>query len=99
MDFSNIKTIEYLIRQEKINRKKYGINLKTNNRIITIFTKERDIGFKLKILEYSRKNYYNNGFFNKERNCYYPIIKSNEDISEYNKLEKLFKKWGFKSLQ
>ncbi len=98
MDFSNIKTIEYLIEKERINRKKYGINLKTNNAIVTIFIKGRDAGFKLKILEHSKKNYYNNGFFNKERKCYYPIIKSNEDVSEYNKLEKLFKKWEFKSL-
>ena len=38
------------------------------------------------------------GIYNENRKCYYPSGNSNKDIAEYNKLEKLFKKWGFKSL-
>jgi len=51
------------------------------------------------ILELSRKHYVNNGVFNEMRQCYYPSdTTTNKGIAEYNKLEKLFRKWGFKSL-
>ncbi len=52
----------------------------------------------IEILEHSRLNYLNDGIYNDVRNCYYPAKNSNKDIAEYNKLEKLFKKWGFKSI-
>ncbi len=53
----------------------------------------------IQILKHSRKNFVNNGIYNEKRNCYYPKnTNNNKDIAEYNKLEKLFKKWGFKSL-
>lgn len=51
------------------------------------------------ILELSRYHYINNGVFNEKRQCYYPsITKSNKGKAEYNRLEKLFKRWGFRSL-
>jgi hypothetical protein len=51
------------------------------------------------ILEHSRKNFIEDGIFNEERNCYYPKdTTTNKGIAEYNKLEKLFKKFGFESL-
>lgn len=51
------------------------------------------------ILWHSRNNYVNSGIYNEVRNCYYPKDLSNyQNIAERNKLEKLFKKWGFKSL-
>ncbi len=34
---------------------------------------------------------------NEKRNCYYPRDVTARGIAEYNKLEKLFKKWGFSS--
>ena len=40
----------------------------------------------------------NGGIYNAERNCYYPRdTTTNKGIAEYNKLEKLFRKWGFSS--
>lgn len=51
------------------------------------------------ILKHSRQNFLNNGVYNEKRNCYYPQNTiNNKDIAEYNKIEKMFKKWGFKSL-
>ncbi len=51
------------------------------------------------ILELSRYHYINDGVFNEERQCYYPKeIKSKKGFGEYNRLEKFFKRWGFKSL-
>ena len=51
------------------------------------------------ILKLSKQHYINGGNFNEERQCYYPAdISSNKGIADYNKLEKLFTKWGFKSL-
>lgn len=50
------------------------------------------------ILELSRYHFIHSGIYNKERNCYYPRdTTTNRGIAEYNKLEKLFKKWGFSS--
>lgn len=51
------------------------------------------------IIELSRYHFINGGVFNKQRQCYYPRkTKTNKGIADYNKLEKLFTKWGFKSL-
>ena len=51
------------------------------------------------ILKHSRQNYVNDGIYNEKRNCYYPKnTDNNKDIAEFNKLEKLFKKWGFSQL-
>ncbi len=51
------------------------------------------------ILKHSRQNYINDGIYNENRKCYYPKDRTNnKNIAEYNKLEKMFKKWGFKSL-
>ncbi len=48
------------------------------------------------ILELSRYHYIHNGIYNAERNCYYPRDRTTaRGTAEYNKLEKLFKKWGF----
>lgn len=48
------------------------------------------------ILELSRHHFINNGIYNKERNCYYPRDRTTaRGTAEYNKLEKLFRKWGF----
>lgn len=48
------------------------------------------------ILELSRHHFVNSGIYNAERNCYYPRdVTTPKGTAEYNKLEKLFKKWGF----
>lgn len=48
------------------------------------------------ILELSRHHFVNNGIYNTERNCYYPRDRATaRGTAEYNKLEKLFRKWGF----
>lgn len=52
----------------------------------------------LAILEQSRLNFINNGIYDTCRNCYYPSGKSNKDIAETNKINKLFKKSGLKKL-
>ena len=51
------------------------------------------------ILELSRHHFVNGGIYNAERNCYYPKDTTTaRGTAEYNKLEKLFRKWGFSSL-
>ena len=51
------------------------------------------------ILELSKYHYINGGDYNEDRKCYYPKDTSTaKDIADYNKLEKLFTKFGFKSL-
>lgn len=52
----------------------------------------------IEILRHSRANFSNGGIYNEQRRCYYPAGTSNKDIAETNKLNKLFKKWGFKHL-
>ena len=48
------------------------------------------------ILGLSRYHFVHDGIYNAERNCYYPRDRTtNRGIAEYNKLEKLFRKWGF----
>lgn len=48
------------------------------------------------ILELSRHHFINGGIYNAERNCYYPRDRTTaRGTAEYNKLEKLFRKWGF----
>lgn len=66
---------------------------------ITIGARGIEKSGNIEILKHSRQNFINDGIFNVKRNCYYPKdTNSNKNIAEYNKLEKLFKKWGFKSL-
>ena len=51
------------------------------------------------IVELSRFYYLTDGVFNEQRQCYYPKeTKSSQGIAGFNRLEKLFKKWGFESL-
>ena len=51
------------------------------------------------ILELSQYHFINDGIFNEERQCYYPKQRSTDkEIADYNRLEKLFKRWGFRSL-
>lgn len=51
------------------------------------------------ILELSRYHFVHGGIYNEKRNCYYPRdVTTAKGIAEYNKLEKLFRKWGFSSL-
>ena len=52
----------------------------------------------VEILRHSRTNFANGGIYSDERKCYYPSGTPNKDIAETNKLNKLFKKWGFKHL-
>ena len=95
----NIEDIENMIKKEINLNKTTGINIKSNNLTLTLFLKGREKSWKLRILEHSQKNYFNGGLYNEKRNCYYPKDLSNyKNIAEYNKLEKLFKKWGFNSL-
>lgn len=52
------------------------------------------------ILELSRYHFINGGVYNEKRNCYYPRDRTTDrGTAEYNKLEKLFKKWGFSCLK
>ena len=69
-----------------------------NSLKLNIYSLRKDSCRNLAILEHSIENFLNDGIYNEERKCYYPIGNSNKDIAEYNKLEKLFKQWGFKSL-
>lgn len=49
------------------------------------------------ILELSRHHFINGGIYNAGRNCYYPRDRTTaRGTAEYNKIEKLFRKWGFK---
>ena len=64
----------------------------------TVQIRQKERRGNTEILWHSRNNYVNDGVYNEARNCYYPSGNSNKDIAEYNKLEKLFKKWGFKSM-
>ena len=50
------------------------------------------------ILDLSKQNYINGGSYNANRNCYYPATDSKQYTAQVNKLNKLFTKWGFKSL-
>lgn len=51
------------------------------------------------IVELSRFYYLTDGVLNEQRQCYYPKdTKSSQGIAGFNRLEKLFKKWGFESL-
>ena len=51
------------------------------------------------ILELSRYHYLNDGIFNEERQCYYPRnLETPKGKADYNKLKKLFKRFGFDSL-
>ncbi|MCR5146705.1 MAG: hypothetical protein K6B70_05120 [Clostridia bacterium] len=51
------------------------------------------------IIELSRYFYINGGIYRTDRGCYYPKEnKSNKGKADYNRLEKLFKRWGFESL-
>ena len=59
----------------------------------------KENNWRLKILKHSKKNFLDGGIFIEERNCFYPKdLTSYKNIAERNKLEKLFKKWGFGSL-
>ena len=89
-----IEDIEQMIKEEE--SKQRGITLYANGIKITLSPAKKGKSFKLQILEHSRKNYYEGGIFNEKRNCYYPKnIKFNKNVDEYNKMEKLFKKWEF----
>lgn len=96
----NISAIEYMIDQELKRGPKNTLNFKSDNFILlSICLKGKSKGWRLKILEHSKKNYLEGGIYNEKRNCYYPKdLSTYEGIAEYNKLEKLFKRWGFTKL-
>lgn len=74
-----------------------SLGLSKFNCTVLINGKERSGNTNL--LWHSRNNYVNDGIYNRDRNCYYPKdLSNNRNIAERNKIEKLFKKWGFKSL-
>ena len=50
------------------------------------------------ILRHSRRCFIAGGEFNEDRQCYYPKGDSPQEVAERNKINKLFQKWGFKSL-
>ena len=96
---NNIDDIEKEISKEIEFNKSRGLTLSTNKLALTLFIAGHEKSWRLKILEHSKNNYLNGGIFNKHRNCYYPSdLLINKNIAENNKLEKLFKKWGFGSL-
>ena len=94
-----ISDIENAIKIEKNKNKKNGLKLNSNNITLILFFKGKEKSFKLRILEHSKINLKNGGIYNEERNCYYPTnLFDYKSIAERNKLEKMFKKWGFNSL-
>ena len=96
---NNINDIEKEISKEIEINKSRGLKFTTDRIILTLFIAGHEKSWRLRILEHSKKNYWDGGIFNKHRNCYYPNdLLINKNIAENNKLEKLFKKWGFKSL-
>ena len=96
---NNINDIEKEISNELELNKNKGLTLATDKVLLTLFLAGHEKSWRLKILEHSIKNYLDGGIYNAVRNCYYPKDLSNyQNIAEKNKLEKLFKKWGFKSL-
>lgn len=95
----NITDIEKEISKELELNKRNGLLFYTDNLLLTIFLKGKEQSWRLKILEHSKNNYLEGGIYNKYRNCYYPKdLFSNKNIAEKNKIEKLFKKWGFNNL-
>lgn len=70
---------------------KYTVSLKIRGR--------ENNNYNNAILELSQYHFINDGIFNEERQCYYPKQRSTDkEIADYNRLEKLFKRWGFRSL-
>ena len=94
----NLKSIEGMLELQREKDKKNGLKIIEGGISFTIYLKGRDKSLKTRILEYSRDNLLNGGIYNEKRNCYYPKETTNKDIAEKNKLEKLFKKWGFSNL-
>lgn len=93
----NLNDIEKEISKEiELNK---GLTLTTDKLLLTLFLVRHKKSWRLKILEHSKSNYLEGGIYDKDRNCYFPKdLLSNKNIAEKNKIEKLFKKWGFKSL-
>lgn len=84
---------------------KRKVNPRTLNKLhlsiycVSVYMRGTNHSGNVNILKHSRNNFLQDGIFNEKRNCYYPKdITTNKGIAEYNKLEKLFKKWGFKSI-
>lgn len=70
---------------------KYTVSLKIRGR--------ENNNYNNAILELSRYHFVNDGVFNEKRQSYYPKEKNTDkEIADYNRLEKLFKRWGFRSL-
>lgn len=94
-----ISDIEKEIKIERNKNQHNGLKLNNSNLTLILFLKGKEKNFRLRILEHSRINYKNGGIYNEKRNCYYPKdLSESKNIAERNKLEKLFKKWEFKSL-
>ena len=95
----NISDIEKEIAKEIEISKRNGITVTSENGILTLFLAGYEKSWRLKILEHSKKNCLEGGIYNKDQNCYYPEnLLTNKNIAEKNKLDKLFKKYGLKSL-
>ncbi len=92
-----ISDIEKEIFLETERNKCKGLHFGKENLLLTLSLKEND--WRLRILIHSKQNLLNGGIYIEERNCFYPKDLTNyKNIAESNKLEKLFKKWGFRSL-
>lgn len=92
-----ISDIENEIDLEEERTKHNGLHFRKENLMLILSLKENN--WRLKILKHSKKNFLDGGIFIEERNCFYPKdLTSYKNIAERNKLEKLFKKWGFGSL-
>ena len=92
-----IEDIEQMIKDEE--SKQRGITLYENGVKITFSPAKKGKSFKLKLLELSRRNYYENGVFNEKGNCYYPDEKEEyKDNIVRRRMEKLFKKYGLRSI-
>ena len=97
-DENGLKTNPWIKTDIKAIEPKFLNSLGFSKYKTSIYLNGKKQNTNIEILEYSRQNFLNDGIYNKERNCYYPSENNNKNIAEKNKIDKLFKKWGFGKL-
>ena len=97
-DENGLKTNPWIKTDIKAIEPKFLNSLGLSKYKTLIYLNGKKQNTNIEILEHSRQNFLNDGIYNKERNCYYPSENNNKNIAEKNKIDKLFKKWGFGKL-